>query len=104
MEAVPLTQLTDNGVSAGGTVRSLAGAGDLEWLRRGRLPGLDGLRGIAVSLVLLAHAHQTKDFPRIDGLHWLVKAGPIGVEVFFVISGFLITTLMYREITTTGKL
>lgn len=44
-------------------------------------PDIDGLRAIAVSSVVVFHA-----FP------WLVPGGFVGVDVFFVISGFLITT------------
>jgi peptidoglycan/LPS O-acetylase OafA/YrhL len=71
-------------------------------IQKGRLPSLDGLRAIAVVLVLLAHAHQTGGFPSSRLLSSLGRIGPIGVEVFFVISGFLITTLMLREKTASG--
>src|SRR5262245_55809670 len=54
--------------------------------RSGYLPGLDGLRAISVVAVLLYHAELT----------WL-PGGFLGVEVFFVISGYLITMLLVRE-------
>ncbi len=50
------------------------------------LPGLDGLRALAVVAVLLYHA----------GARWL-PGGFLGVEVFFVISGYLITSLLLAE-------
>ncbi len=50
------------------------------------LPGLDGLRAIAVVAVMIYHANKT----------WL-HGGFIGVEVFFVISGYLITLLLVAE-------
>ena len=56
------------------------------------LPGLDGLRALAVIAVILYH---TSDSP------WM-KGGFLGVEVFFVISGYLITLLLLHERTTTG--
>lgn len=58
-----------------------------------RLSGLDGLRAIAVSAVVLFHA----DF------YW-ARGGYLGVDLFFVISGFLITGLMAREVDRTGRL
>src|SRR5262245_17181949 len=50
------------------------------------LAGLDGLRAIAVGAVVLYHA----------GVAWL-PGGFLGVEVFFVISGYLITALLLAE-------
>jgi len=55
-------------------------------LRLPYLPGLDGLRAIAVIAVMLYHA----------GIGWL-PGGFLGVEVFFVISGYLITALLLSE-------
>lgn len=55
------------------------------------LPGLDGLRAIAVTAVLVYHANH----------EWL-SGGFLGVEVFFVISGYLITLLLLAEKERTG--
>lgn len=52
----------------------------------GYLPGLDGMRAIAVIAVLLYHAE----------IDW-IPGGFLGVEVFFVISGYLITSLLLSE-------
>ena len=54
--------------------------------RFGYEPALDGLRAISVIAVLLYHG----------GFSWM-KGGFLGVEVFFVVSGFLITTLLIEE-------
>lgn len=54
--------------------------------RVGYLPGLDGLRGLAVAAVIVYHANKS----------WLA-GGFLGVEVFFVISGYLITVLLIAE-------
>ncbi|GAA2650113.1 acyltransferase family protein [Paractinoplanes durhamensis] len=56
-------------------------------------PDIEGLRAIAVLAVVLCHA----GVPGLGG-------GFIGVDVFFVISGFLITALMMRELAATGGL
>ncbi len=54
-------------------------------------PDLEGLRAVAVVLVLLFHA-EVPGFP----------GGYVGVDVFFVLSGFLITGLLVRELGATG--
>ena len=55
-------------------------------------PDIEGLRAVAVLGVVLFHA----DVPGIRG-------GYVGVDVFFVISGFLITGLLWREVSGTGS-
>ncbi|MDQ4000065.1 MAG: acyltransferase, partial [Actinomycetota bacterium] len=57
------------------------------------MPGLDGLRAFAVIAVLLYHAD----------LSW-IRGGFLGVEVFFVISGYLITTLLLTEWQQQGRI
>ncbi|CUR55234.1 membrane hypothetical protein [metagenome] len=56
-------------------------------------PDIQGLRAVAVTLVVLYHAH-------VPG----ISAGYVGVDVFFVISGFLITGQLMREIERTGRI
>jgi len=52
------------------------------------------MRGISILLVLLAHAAGTAHFPVP---FWLFAHGPLGVQIFFVISGYLITSLLLEE-------
>ncbi|HEX5018900.1 MAG TPA: acyltransferase, partial [Actinomycetes bacterium] len=56
------------------------------------LPGLDGIRAVAVVAVLLFHLPAR-----------LLPGGFLGVDVFFVLSGFLITTLLLAELEATGR-
>lgn len=56
-------------------------------------PDIEGLRALAIGLVLLYHA----------GIK-VVPGGFVGVDVFFVISGFLITGMLLRELNSSGRI
>jgi peptidoglycan/LPS O-acetylase OafA/YrhL len=60
-------------------------------------PEIDGLRAIAIGAVILYHAQIT-----ILG-HQPFKGGFIGVDIFFAISGYLITSIILKELVTTGS-
>ena len=55
-----------------------------------KIPALDGLRGLSISLVLLAHLSGTRDLATGVRLYDLDSLGNLGVRIFFVISGFLL--------------
>ena len=61
--------------------------------RTGFRPDIEGLRAIAILAVVLYHA----GVPAVSG-------GFVGVDLFFVLSGFLITGLLLRELETTGRI
>jgi peptidoglycan/LPS O-acetylase OafA/YrhL len=61
-----------------------------------RLLALDGLRGIAVSLVLAAHFIRGDGSGRWAAAERVASTGWIGVDLFFVLSGFLITRILIR--------
>lgn len=56
-------------------------------------PDIDGLRAVAIALVVLFHA----GVPTLSG-------GFIGVDVFFVLSGYLITSILWSELAATGTI
>jgi len=57
-----------------------------------RVPSLDGFRAVSISIVLASHFISANVFP-----------GGFGVLVFFVVSGFLITRLLFAEARTAGN-
>lgn len=68
----------------------------------GRIPSLDGLRAISIGLVFIGHAADSNNAPA-----WFVRfnhLGNFGVRCFFIISGFLITTLLLKEREKTGRI
>lgn len=75
-----------------------------------RIPSLDGIRAIAISIVIAAHTVGRYGWPPPGSTthRWLVGESsgfwPDGVGIFFVLSGFLITTLLLREHERTGEI
>ena len=69
------------------TVRQVPPAARMPHLR-----GLDGIRALAVAGVVIYHL----------GAPWM-RGGFLGVDVFFVLSGYLITTLVLDEVEGTGR-
>lgn len=67
-------------------------ASEHRW-RLGHRPALDGLRGLAILVVLADHS----------GISFAARGGQLGVTVFFVLSGFLITTLLLEERARYGR-
>jgi len=68
-------------------------------LQNSYFPSLDGLRGIAIIMVVLFHLNITSRF-----YYRTIFNGEVGVLIFFVLSGFLITTLCIKEKVTTGNI
>lgn len=63
------------------------------WISQGTIPSLNGLRAVSIVLVIVGHLSLNP----ASALAWLPNAADMGVEMFFVISGFLITLLLERE-------
>ncbi len=58
-----------------------------------RVPSLDGLRAVSIVLVMLSHYVDSRLFP-----------GGLGVLIFFVVSGYLITRLLFAEAASSGRI
>lgn len=69
-----------------------------------RIPSLDGLRAIAILLVLVSHLAGSRHFLSMGTVAPLGDIGNLGVRLFFVISGFLITRLLLNEIARTRRI
>ena len=64
------------------------------------VPGLDGVRALAVGLVIFEHSVVFDQFSHFGSVG--LSGGHTGVALFFVLSGYLITTLLLREEERTG--
>jgi len=67
-----------------------------------RIQSLDGLRAVSIVLVLFGHLSETAGFLSLDVYKRVGDVANLGVRVFFVISGYLITSLLLKELKTTG--
>ena len=67
--------------------------------RLGRVPAFDGIRGVAVLLIIWTHIGLV----HVISLSAKPVGGFLGVDAFFVLSGFLITALLLREQTNRGR-
>ncbi|HTL08949.1 MAG TPA: acyltransferase, partial [Chitinophagaceae bacterium] len=70
-----------------------------ELLKGGKIPSIDGLRAIAILWVIGGHIKHSlnNSSATFNALDIVFGVGQLGVKFFFVISGFLITTLLIKE-------
>jgi peptidoglycan/LPS O-acetylase OafA/YrhL len=72
----------------------------------GRIQSIDGLRGVAALLVVLFHLHEAVSRTATDWLwypiDWIARNGDKGVDIFFVISGFVIAMSVSKGARTVG--
>ena len=67
-----------------------------------RIPSLDGLRAVSIAFVIVGHSSDSLNAPQF--LNHFSHLGNLGVRCFFIISGFLITTLLLKEQEKTGSI
>ena len=68
--------------------------------RLGQVRGFDGMRGIAVLIVVVSHMEVILPIPSL----LVIPGGTVSLDSFFVLSGFLITTLLLREQARSGRI
>jgi peptidoglycan/LPS O-acetylase OafA/YrhL len=71
------------------------------------LPSLDGIRALAVLAVIASHIPVLLSYQHPTPWSWLnkfISGGFLGVDVFFVLSGFLITSLLLKEHSRFGRI
>jgi peptidoglycan/LPS O-acetylase OafA/YrhL len=72
--------------------------------RENRIPSLDGMRAISIALVLGGHVAGTRGAYGEEIFQYVGDFAQFGVRVFFVISGFLITSLLMKERASAGRI
>ena len=65
----------------------------------GDVPGWNGLRGVAVLIVFVAHMEVILPIPTL----LVIPGATVSLDSFFVLSGFLITALLLREQSRAGR-
>jgi peptidoglycan/LPS O-acetylase OafA/YrhL len=68
------------------------------------IASLDGLRAVSIGLVVFAHAAPTRGAPAFLDNAAFDSLGNVGVRFFFIISGFLISTLLLRDVDRYGQI
>ncbi|MDZ7606959.1 MAG: acyltransferase [Cyclobacteriaceae bacterium] len=69
------------------------------------IPSLNGLRAFAITLVLISHLTHTPNFPQfINNAFQSLGLGTLGVRLFFLLSGYLITHVLLIEYKSTGRI
>jgi peptidoglycan/LPS O-acetylase OafA/YrhL len=89
---------TESALENGGTANSVQPSNvPVRWAPAlpSRIPSLDGLRAVSILAVVVGHGIPLLHAPWLAGL--LVHLGNYGVRIFFLISGFLITTILLKE-------
>ena len=72
-----------------------------------RVPGLDGIRGVAILTVFISHALNgifPHGRPLFAEQRFFQSGGILGVQLFFVLSGYLITGVLLREFYNTESI
>jgi peptidoglycan/LPS O-acetylase OafA/YrhL len=69
-----------------------------------RIPSLDGIRGLAMIFVIITHLEGTQGFPLSRKVLRFFELGPLGLRSFFVMSGFLITSILLKELRRDGRI
>jgi peptidoglycan/LPS O-acetylase OafA/YrhL len=68
-----------------------------------RIPSLDGLRAVSILIVMASHLGRADEGAALRWLDEITLHGHLGVDIFFVISGYLITRLLAEERQRTGR-
>jgi peptidoglycan/LPS O-acetylase OafA/YrhL len=89
--------------SSGTQRRAVTESKPVESAAAGHIPVLDGIRGTAILAVLLFHfiAPENRNGLANATVSWVFAYGSLGVDLFFVLSGFLITGILYDSRTDT---